>query len=70
MRIVLRDVRIRSWGAGVQESDHRHRRLLRARGKRPRDGRAADKRDELASSHCLAHSITLSARSTRVAGTS
>jgi hypothetical protein len=30
--------------------DHRHRRLLRARGERPRDCRTAEKRDELAPS--------------------
>jgi hypothetical protein len=36
----------------VEESDHRHRRLLRARRERPR-GRAAEQRDELAPSHCL-----------------
>src|SRR5262245_30922560 len=34
----------------VEEPDHRHRRLLRPRRQRPR-GRAADQRDELASSH-------------------
>jgi hypothetical protein len=43
--------------AGVQVADHRHRRLLRARGERPSD-RTADERDELATSH----SITSSAR--------
>src|SRR5215813_9307115 len=48
------------------ETDHRHRRLLRARRERPRGSRAADKRDERAAFH----SITLSARSTRPAGTS
>jgi hypothetical protein len=36
--------------AGVDEADHRHRRLLRARRERPRDRRAADERDELAPS--------------------
>jgi hypothetical protein len=34
-----------------KEPDHRHRRLLRARRERPRDRRAADKRDELAALH-------------------
>jgi hypothetical protein len=43
---------------GVQESDHRHRRLLRPRRERPRSCRAAEKRDEFASPH----SITSSAR--------
>jgi hypothetical protein len=32
----------------VEEPDHWHRRLLRARGERPRDRRAAEQRDELA----------------------
>jgi hypothetical protein len=32
-------------------SDHRHRRLLRASGERPRDRRAAKKRGELSPSH-------------------
>jgi hypothetical protein len=35
----------------MQKSDHRHRRLLRARRERPRRRRAAKQRDELASSH-------------------
>ena len=33
----------------IQESNHRHRRLLRSRRERPRDPRAAEQRDELAS---------------------
>ena len=41
-------------------------RLLRARGERPRDRRAAEKRDELAPPH----SITSSARASSVGGTS
>src|SRR5258708_6039924 len=45
--------------AGVDEPDHRQRRLLRACCERPRGCRAADKRDEFAASH----SITSSARS-------
>jgi hypothetical protein len=40
-----------------EESDHRHRRLLRLRHERPRD-RAAEQRDEVAAFH----SITSSAR--------
>jgi hypothetical protein len=32
----------------MEESDHRHRRLLRARGERPSGCRAGEKRDELA----------------------
>jgi len=35
----------------ADKSDHRHRRLLRARRERPR-GRAAEERDELAPFHC------------------
>ena len=35
----------------VEEPDHRHRRLLRARRERPRDRRAAEQRDELAPPH-------------------
>src|SRR2546430_1718070 len=47
-------------------SDHRHRRLLRARPERPRRRRAAEQRDE-----CTApHSITSSARASRLSGTS
>ncbi len=52
--------------AGVEESDNRHRRLLRARRERPRGCRATEQRDELAP----VHSITSSARSTSPAGTS
>jgi hypothetical protein len=33
----------------MEESDHRHRRLLRTRSYRPRCRRAAEQRDELAS---------------------
>src|SRR5262249_29585127 len=45
----------------TKKSDHRHRRLLRARRERPRR-RAAEQRDEVASSH----SITSSARASSV----
>ena len=48
----------------TQKSNHRHRRLLRARRERPRRRRAAEQRDELAASH----SITSSARASRVGG--
>src|SRR2546421_8156116 len=48
----------------AKESNHRHR-LLRARRKRPRRPRAAEKRDELAPPH----SITSSARASSVGGT-
>src|SRR5215472_3661932 len=50
----------------VEKSDHWHRWLLRACGERPRCRRAAEKRDELATSH----SITSSARASSVGGTS
>ena len=51
---------------GVEEPDHRHRRLLRPRRERPRCRRAAEQRDELAP----LHSITSSARASSVGGTS
>src|SRR5262245_25586002 len=44
--------------------------LLRARRERPREGRAADERDELASFHLRGHSMTSSARASSVGGTS
>ena len=58
-------VRDRVRRCGVEEPDHRHRRLLRARRERPRSRRAAEKRDELAPLH---HSITSSARSRNGSG--
>src|SRR5262245_21634111 len=54
---------VRHFGPG-QESDHRHRRLLRAHPNRPRR-RAAEQRDELAP----LHSITSSAMACNVGGT-
>ena len=42
--------------SGVEEPDHRHRRLLRARGERPRCRSAAEKRDELAAFHSMTSS--------------
>src|SRR5499427_2306758 len=51
----------------VEESYHRHRRLLCARRERPRGRRAAEQRDEPAA---RAHSITSSARASSEAGTS
>jgi hypothetical protein len=51
--------------SGVEEPDHRHRLLLRTRGKRPGRGRAAEQRDELAP----LHSITSSARASSGGGT-
>src|SRR5262245_38229866 len=49
--------------SAVEEPDHRHRRLLRARRERPRR-RAAEQRDERAA----LHSITSSARASRLSG--
>jgi hypothetical protein len=51
--------------SAAQNSDHRPRRLLRARQQRPRKRRAAEQRDERASSH----SITSSARASSMGGT-
>jgi hypothetical protein len=51
--------------SAVDESDHRHRRLLRPRRQRPRR-RTAEQGDELA----LIHSITSSARASSAGGTS
>jgi hypothetical protein len=45
----------------VKKSNNRHRRLLRPRRERPRRSRAAEQRDELASSH-VAHGLTTIAR--------
>src|SRR5262249_19310238 len=44
--------------------------LLRARRERPRGSRAAEQRDELATFHRCNHSITSSARASKVGGTS
>src|SRR5947209_556950 len=55
-------------GKALQQSDPPHAlALLRTRRERPRRGRAAEKRDELATT---AHSITSSARASSVGGTS
>src|SRR5262249_25672307 len=48
---------------GIEKPDHR---LLRPRRERPRDGRAAEKRDELPAFH----SITSSASASNLSGTS
>ena len=53
---------------GSKIPDHRHRPLLRACHKRPRNRRTAEQRNELAPSHH--HSITSSARLRSVGGTS
>src|SRR5215831_2313888 len=50
-----------------QETNNRHRALLRPRRERPCGHRAAEQSDELAALH---HSITSSARASSVAGTS
>src|ERR1700730_14605294 len=49
----------------VDKRDYRQRRLLRARGERPCEGGAAEKRDEFAPPH----SITSSAATRRLWGT-
>jgi hypothetical protein len=41
----------------LEKSDHRHRRLLRARRERPRGHRAAEKGDELAALQSIEHSM-------------
>jgi hypothetical protein len=46
--------------SAVEESNHRHRRLLRARRQRPRSRSAADKRDELAPFHSITSSAMAS----------
>src|SRR5262249_15023311 len=48
----------------LEETDHRHRRLLRACRERPRDGSAADERDE----RTPLHSITSSASASSLSG--
>src|SRR5262249_21137137 len=49
---------------GIDEADHRHRRLLRARRERPRGRRTAEQRDEVAP----LHSITSSASESSLSG--
>src|SRR5262249_6135309 len=53
--------RARPWRKRIEIANHRHR-LLRARRERPRDSRAAEKREELAPPH----SITSSASESRL----
>ena len=47
------EMRQRHGGGDVQKPDHRRRGLLRARRERPRSG-AAECRDKVSPSHCLA----------------
>src|SRR5262249_11221242 len=54
----------------VEDPNHRHCRLLRARRERPRDRRSAEERNELAPFHLGAHSITSSARASTDGGIS
>src|SRR5262249_22187156 len=54
----------------TEKSDHRQRRLLRARRERPCGRRAAEKRYEHATLHLRGHSITSSARSRNAPGSS
>src|SRR6516164_3452560 len=46
--------------ASIEEPDHRHRWLLRARSERPRGRRAAEQRDELAPPHSITSSAIAS----------
>src|SRR5215471_15926647 len=55
---------------GTEEPDHRHRRLLCTRRERPRGNRTAEQRDERTALHLRAHSITSSAWSRSIGGTS
>src|SRR5262249_39656881 len=57
----------RSGRSGIEEADHGHCRLLRARCERPCSRRAAKQGDELTASH---HSITSSAGASSLSGTS
>src|SRR5438105_2416823 len=58
-------------GCGQEDADAPHALgLLRARGERAGDGRAAEQCNELPPLHECAHSITSSARASTVAGTS
>ena len=54
----------------ADETDHRHRCLLRPRRERPRGRRTAEQGGELATPHLRGHSITSSARASSVGGTS
>ena len=51
---------VRAGHPGVEEPDHRHRRLLPSRRKRPRSRRATEKRDEIASFHSITSSASVS----------
>src|SRR5262252_2223691 len=57
-------------GCASEKPNHRHGWLLRARAKRPRGRRAAEKRDEMAALDCSNHSITSSASASSVGGAS
>src|SRR6516164_8512554 len=59
----------RSHTTGEHQSDHWHRRLLRARRERPNGRRAAEQCDERAALDLRAHSITSSAATCSVGGT-
>src|SRR5262249_11664373 len=54
----------------LEETDHRHRRLLRVRRERPCSRSASEQRDEFAALHLRGHSITSSARASSVGGIS
>src|SRR5260221_1064484 len=65
---------LRFWIAFGQSHQHTHAahpvRLLCARRERPHYCRAAEQRDELAALHLRGHSMTSSARASKVGGTS
>src|SRR5262249_48379950 len=48
----------RSGRCGIEEADHSHRRLLRARRERPRRSHSAKERDELAELHWITSSAS------------
>src|SRR5215475_14072979 len=53
----------------AEESNHRHRRLLRAHRERPRSRSAAEQRDKRAALYLRSHSISSSARPVSGSGT-
>src|SRR5262249_38713979 len=53
------EVRIRSGRSAMKITNHRHRRLLRARPERPRRSCAAEQRDELAPFHSITWSAVI-----------
>src|SRR5215475_9990258 len=64
--VVTGTVRVRVRRCGVEEPNHRHHRLLRARRDRPTGRRTAEQRNEVATLHVCAHSITSSASESKL----